>query len=608
MPVIKHLYGPNSLPLSQPLEWPDLQVAATINDDSTEANISVSQFTFVGTAADYLLGDYIPQYGVFNGCKYKIVVEDDNISSVVFDGFIVLSELQENSKEFPRILVCPIRDLNNNVTVFDQVAILTQLLLKKQGWIQPSDFKDLPVVVVSKKGAKDRAVALGNLAFTVITFFTSAVQNFLSAISDILGVSVAIGLVELATFVIELLIEIQQLVDLIIQHKDLLLASQTWNKVIGLKTVIERAFESLGYTVDFGEIDPVISKLYLKKSQNGLDGFPVPGLPGDGTLNRSDYGYLIQECMEGVKALFNTRNDVQGTVAHIKHKKDAFWDNTPQYSPDPVLIETTEQYDNGVYRNKTEEVFATTIIQFPYDATDAWTLTEDNDDSYEIHRSLIDELDPKCNTLKGLEDIQIPWAQGVRYDAQETLIDLMQEAFTAFGGSLDVFQEFLVQFEAYIDSAAGVGQEFADALALSPLNFFFAVKAGGLKIEDDVFGMAKIVYAEEELDDNQNPTGRLRIPTNFKNFIGAKSLYTNWYFPDSPAVQNNFAGQYIMAENVVIPFNLKAFQLTNLNPHFLLNANNAKFTHIAWTIDKHKAETDIEINKPFDQNITEEEI
>ena len=355
----RHLFGTNYVEMTPPLEWQGLQVESTINDSSTEANISTSTFSFVGETATFLLEEWIPDYGVFNGCPYRIEIYEGSTTEVVFDGFIVLSEYELNSRTNPAILVCPVRDLNNNITVLDKVTVLTMGLLKAQGYIQPSDFIDCPITYVSKRTANDRIFALSNLGYQIISTIFGAIQNFLSAISDIIGISAAVGLIELGLLFANLLIQINQLIEQIFNARDLLLASQRWYKAISLKTVLVRAFEKEGYPVEFGIIDSVISKTYIKASEDGFPGFPQPGFPIPNTIKRSDYGYLISESLELAERLFNTRMDVRDGVVHIKTKKDPFWTNSPTFTPEDVLIEKTKQYENGFYRNKTEDVFST---------------------------------------------------------------------------------------------------------------------------------------------------------------------------------------------------------------------------------------------------------
>lgn len=597
----RHLYGPNYIELMPPLEWEEgVQVKATINDKSTEAKMDVSEFTFVGSTADYILEDFIPDYGVFNGCPYRVLAIDDQTqaTTIIFDGMLVLRDMTINSKLGPKILQVPLRSLNDNPTIFDLISVVTQGLLQQQGFFTNSDFINVPEVKVSKLNAEDRLVAIGNLGFTIISTFVKAIQDFFSAISDIVGLSVAIGLVELLTLFLNLLLEIQQLVDLITQHLDLLLASQTWKYAVKLRSVIDAAFAKFGYTVEYGIIEPILNKLYVKSSENGDIGNPVPNFPGQKILRREDWGYLVTETLQVVELLFNTRQDVQGSTVHIKNKKDPFWTDSPAVNIDNVKIETTKQYQNGYFRNKTEDVHATWRGAYQYDPSDAWTLTEKNGDSYEVHRETINSLGPKFSLLKGLQDIQIPYAMAVRYDPIDILVDLLQQIFGDFGGLLGDFQGIINQFASYIDSAAGADQDVADFLALSPLNFFFALTAGGLKVEDNTYGIPKLIYGDDT-------NGILNIPANFKDFIGMEAVYKNWYFPDSPAQENNFAGQYTAVNSWRIPFSLSQYLAAVDNPYFVLDGNNAKFMHINWTEDARSAETEVEVNEVFDQNIKE---
>ena len=598
----RHLFGTNYVEMTPPLGWPELQVESTVNDSSTEANINVNSFSFVGKTAKFLLEDWIPTYGVFNGCPYRIEIYEGSTVEVVFDGFIVLSEMELNSSGNPSILVCPVRELNNNITVLDKISVLTQGVLKAQGFLVNSDYEDMPVTYVPKITSKDRFFAISNLTFQVLSFFIRTVQNFLSAISDIFGFSVLIGLIELSTLFINLAIEINQLMELIEKAMDLLLASQRWYKAISLKTILTKSFLKEGYTVDFGQIDAVISKTYIKSSENGFIGAPIYGMQFPGTMKKADYGYLISECMELTQNMFNTRVDVRDGVVHIKSKNDPFWTASPSFTPTTVLIEKTTQYENGFYRNKTEEVYSTFRFGYLYDALDAWTLTENIDDSHEVHRDLITELDPKMNTLKGLKDIQIPMALGVRYDVEDTLMDLAAELGTISGDGLGSFQLLLDQFSNYIDTSGGGSGELADILSLSNINLIFSLNSGSLKIEDDTFGIPKIFYAD------LNTQGVLDIPVNFKDYLGGAAIYNNYYAFDSPAEEHNFIGQYREVKDLTIPFSLTNFQLTKENPYFILEGSTAKFEHNSWNVDGHKSESDIEINEPFDTNIKENTI
>ena len=593
----KHLYTLNYEQMNPPKEWKGIRVKSTVNDDFVQANIEQDSFTFTGEIASYIKDVHVPAYGVHYGLAYRITVDDQEI---IFDGFLVLSEMQILSDEGPIILKIPVRDLTNNLTSFDKVSIFTQRLLRKQGFITTAMYAHCPVVQVSKKGAKDRIIAMTNLAFTILNTFLQMIQDFLSAISDMIGTSIAVGVIEFGTLAINLLIQVQQMVNLIKDHADLLLASQTWYNAISVKDIIEAAFAKIGKTVEWGIIEDVVEKCYVKSSENGFPGTPSPTYANEGILNPNDWGYLIAEMLQEIQTAFNTRSheDDNDTV-HIKTKSDPYWTDAPSFDAEDVKIETTQQYENGYTENNTDEIFATERVIYPYDPTDAWTLTENNDDSYEVHRELISEPDPRFNTLRGLKDNRMNWALGVRYVPENTLTDILFDILGEFNVNQQLIKQYLTQFSQYIDPGSNSSQETSDFLALNPFNLFFSLTAGGLKVEDDTWGIPKFFYANK--DDNN----RLNIPSNFKDYIGASAIYNNYYTYDSPAKEHNYQGQRVFRRAVTIPFSLSAFQQTKTNPYFSIGNDEAKLLHSNWSEENRDATIDFEKKEIFDSNIKE---
>jgi hypothetical protein len=596
----RHLYGLNYQEMTPPAEWESITIDATINDSTFEASIDTNTFTFVGETATFITA-WIAQYGVFNGLPYRIEIFEGTTTTIVFDGFIVLSEKQQMSVTGPNIIVAPVRALNNNVSVIDQMGIVTQGLLLKQGWIQFSDFVDIPVVIVNKKTVQERIIMFKSLVNEIITFFVNSIQDFISAISDIIGVSLPLGLIELGVLIVQVVLGIKRIKLLIQDYKDLLFAHEYFYKGIGIKTVLEKLAAKFGYTFDFGIIETQLSKEYVLPSNNGWTGHSSPGQFAIGIQKPVDFGYQGTEMLQIVEQKFNTRIHVENGVIHMKTKSDPFWTSSPLYQPDNLVVETTKQHTNGNYRDKTEDVHSTVFINYQYDPSDGWTLTEKTGDSYEIHRELITELNPKMNTLKGFKEVAIPWVMGVRYNQVESLFQLLQDSFSQFNTFLGKLQSQLTYNAASVDPNAGANGGISTILGEGVLILVFNINAGGIKVEDNTWAIPKSVYGDII-------NGAVRMPSNFKNFIGAEAIYNNWYFPLSPAIENGFKGQYKLIESYQIRFGLDNYLQTKSNPYFLLNTKNAKFTNISWNENDRNAQTQIEIQDPFDTNIKEIEI
>jgi hypothetical protein len=151
-----------------------------------------------------------------------------------------------------------------------------------------------------------------------------------------------------------------------------------------------------------------------------------------------------------------------------------------------------------------------------------------------------------------------------------------------------------------------LGTQISTILGATGIGTTLSNREGCLKIDDNSFAIPKIIYLKKQ----PNPKGGFfyRIPVNFKDYIGAPALYRNWYFPDSPAIQNNFLGQYRLIKSLSLRWSISKYVQTQTNPYFIINGKFAKFTFINWTEASHKAEADIEFREPFDKNITEYEL
>lgn len=597
----KHLYGQSYDEMNPPVEWETTGIQATINDDAFEASINTDEFTFVGEVAEFIQNTWIPQFGVFNGVPYRQTMTSEippYNTVTVFDGFINISEREILSESGPIIFRAPIVDLTDNVTVFDRLSVISQGLLVKQGFITNADAIDIPTIRESKKNIAERTLILGSLGYDAVTLMIGAVQNMLSAISDIVGISAPVGIVELGLLFVNVAIEIDLLLDRFFKHFDLLFPPISYYKGMNLKTVIEKAFESQGMTVEFGDILDTLENIFLMPSQDENNGFPGMGFPGIGILNTRDDGYLIGELIQTVQKEFNTRRDIRGTVAHIKTRSDPFWSDSPSFQPDNVKIETSLQYQNGTKKEDVSRVKAVWFMSYQYDPTDTHTLTDNLMDSYEIHRQLINELNPRMNTLKGIDDIQIPYAIGVRKSPFDNLWDLFSNISGEFDLWLSFFQD---KIDVYSSELATAGIDVSAILDVLPFSSVIGNREGVLKIDDNAFGIPKMIYMTE------TPNG-LRIPENHKDKIGAKALYNDWYKSDSPADVNDFKGQYVLLKGWRIPFGVNSFLQTKTNPYFELDSINTKFTTIDFVEEQKVATTDAEQQKPFDTNITEIEI
>lgn len=597
-----HQYGSSYVALNPPDEWRNSTVDATVNDSDSEASVSTNIYTFSGSAAQFLF-QWRTDFGVHNGVPYRqIYISERNPTQqyIIFDGYIDLSadEAFINSQVNPMIYLAPIVRTKNSPSVIDQMAVLTQGVLLSKNAISSSDFVDIPVIIESKKNIRERGVDIAAFGVQVVTSLSQIVSNLLGALANILGLGIVVGVIELVVVIANAVLVINRLVDQGLKLKNLFFPTVSYYKGFNIGNMIRKAFAYKGYTVEFGELDGYFANAYLLPSQNDFDGYPIQGFPAIGSCKPQDYGYTIMELIEGMRTKLNLRGDVIGSVVHLKRRSDPFWTASPSYTAPNVLIKSTEAYSNGLYKDDTERVKATFVMNYTYDATDCHTLTEKNGDSVEVHRDLINELDPQMNTLKGIDEKVIPWALCVRKKPFDNLWELFTGISDEFDQQLQLIKNRINEFISDLNSAGIDATLLNQILTNTGLNTVLENRTGCLKIDDNTFAIPKFCYLTQ--------TGHgLRIPENFKNHCGAPALYNANYLSDSPAIQNNFLGQYRLVKDLRLPWSYENFQTTQLNPFFLIEGNNAKFNSISWNEPKHEAVTNLEIQEPFDTNITE---
>lgn len=597
----KHLYGESLTEMNPPKDWQVASVQLQFEDtiDTAETTFTANVFTFVGGVADWIESYHIPTYGVFNGVRYRVNSIDDftGDTTTIFDGFINLRDREILSKS-PNIFTAPIVEFDNTATIFEQISVYTQGLLASQGFLNNSDYVDVPVIRESKKNIAERTLILQNLLSDVVSVLTKLIQDFLSALSDIAGVSLPIGLVEILLLTVNAILEINLLIDTILKHKDLFFPATYYYKGVKLKSLLTKSFAKLGYTVDFGVIDEVLSKIVLLGSQDNNDGSLVSGLPTpSGILKTQDYGYLITEAMETVQTFFNTKQDVRDGVVHIKNKFDPFWTTSAEFTTENILLDTTDQYSNGTLKENTEDINGVVLVGYKYDESDSHTLTEKTGDYHEVRRELITELDPRLNLLRGVQEININYAIAVRKGIFDNLEDLFSNITGSFDYYLDQFKDYINNFLDEIPDEAGVGAYITEILDIPFIASLIDDRSGALKIEDNTFAIPKLIYLQDG-----------KIPENFKNFIGAKAIYDNYYLQDSPADINDFKGQRLNRLGWDIPFTVKDYNVVKNNPYFNLLGDNIKFKVVSWNDDDRRAITDSEQQQIYDTNITEYEI
>jgi hypothetical protein len=258
-----------------------------------------------------------------------------------------------------------------------------------------------------------------------------------------------------------------------------------------------------------------------------------------------------------------------------------------------VLIENAF-YSNGEKTYNVDELVGRTLIEYETDDSDKWTITNINDSISEVAVEPLTINNKKNVLINKYDNINIPYALCNRLDDEGNLFNKVQSFVTTFNGFIDDINDTF-------NSVASIFGSGNNSPQLNYVSNPMQSRVGALLVENAFFSKPKIIYLGSDG----------KIPSNFKNIIGAKALYQNYHSYKSfvPGVRNTSnsldTNQKTLYRNVKIPFGYSDFNLIVNNSFFDFNGKNAKFTSIKWNVDKDYAIVDFYVNEIYTTNLKE---
>ena len=198
----------------------------------------------------------------------------------------------------------------------------------------------------------------------------------------------------------------------------------------------------------------------------------------------------------------------------------------------------------------------------------------------------------------------LPQTLCVRKDVVEDLLDLFIGTASELDGLKAAITDVFDQFAATIGATVPGLQDFILSVG---------GRTGAMKVENHFFSTMKCVFLTES-NLGFGITGP-RIPANFADFVGAKTLMTKFHNWDSfvpgvrdPSDPNDTKARFIF-EEIEMSFNIKSLSLVLSNPYFsILGGGVGKFTRVKWRYNKDKAIVDFWVPENWAINIEQSTI
>ena len=584
--MVKFKFVLDGVEINPPRNWASIQVLATFDNSSVQANISTEEFEFVNAAASqiktYIAGGLtLDTNGIFEGLPFQIFADDGTDDLNVFDGYLDFNTYEVIS---PVIVKCSVKKTNGLNGFEDRSEANSFGYLEDQGFITAADYVDVPIIV--EKLSIESDVAIVTLALFMLSIqITKAALDINENIQKGGAVTATAGagsaaagpaytLIAMLFDIAYLVILMAQFIITITKMAKLLMPPIRINKGIRLRKLLDKAASYLGfdsYDSPLTELDNLVylpSKPFDDKNNKGLK----KGIP-----NATDYGYQLAEIFALVNKLTNSKIAIINNVIVQRTLSDTFWVEEATFEVPDVLDEKIK-YNNADFK-------ARTFINFVTDSSDDWTVDNFTGTNYEIITTPKQGGIAPSNLMSGLEDINIPLALGSPKDG----LNILETLFNVGLSSLDVSMQLIVDG---INLFVPEGKKMPD----SNLAGIITGRLNNLKVSQKNHGVAKLLY----LGSDEKIVANSRI-----NLFSARNLY-NKYHNYNSFVANNFGGQRRIFLNKRVPFGFSDF-LNCIENSYFVTADGAKgkVESIKWTLDGDYAELDYWIEEVYTENLVE---
>ena len=563
MSIIETKYYINSEEI-RPLNADEIGFRMDFTKGWTEAELSVDSIVLANRAKQLVI-DHKNTVGIHEGLPLTI-----QVGTLILDYYIDLTDNPQLSGEGDSTIEVNIKRRRAINWFIEQANGLSFEVINKYN---PILTFETPYIIV-KDNQLELLVSLAISTFTLTKALIEGVKELTTAITDFIKI-ISVGtvvntgqiiaaalllaarLVYVAALTLALIEVTKQIIELVFPPKRYLKAS----KVIEL---VSKGCATIGDGFQF--------KSSLLNSMSGLSICPVTMQKGsksiveylftldNGTYNKGyptgqdttpTLGSLMDFLEDFTQAEFRIYNGV------VYLESDDYWANQSGVTITNTLNLQDSRENQWTYN--TGESWKRYYVHYQTDPTDFHTLDRIEDIDCEYSTELVSVNNPDLNLIKGLVDINFPFAFGIRKekltfveDACMPFAELADEVINFFGGNSNLVSE--------IKGRVGV-----------------------MMIGQQHFSTSKLLYV----------TGS-KQPSGYLDIIGANAIYNRFHVNNQ--VKENFKRIY----NATVKFSTSNFEnLLNNNYIEDMDGNSLKIVNFAWINESKKA--DIEYTVESDE-------
>lgn len=479
-----------------------LEIGLSTNNTGNPELLSIDTDTIIlPREANQIILSHLATQGVFEGIPYSIELE----TGLKLEYYVDLTQSAIYRDFETEVKIIKRNGLDN---FMENAQGLSFELLNSKG--VNFNLIDVPYLIIPENQG-ELGISLSIATFVITKESIQATKDLVTATRDLIeatspnvgippvppiGEIISLSLALAAQIVYTAAVYLA-LVKLARQMFELAFPKVRYYKGSTIKDLIEKGCTYLGYTLNsnllnnFSQLTLMPVPLSKKKKgifdyiQNDLNFSFTKGYP-----TAQDSVSTLGELISAVELWFNARTRVNNGIVEIERRD--YWQNITTNTTLPALnIQDDRQNE---YRLNTEEAWKRSYIHYRVDFSDTHTLDFFDPTDAEYSTEPVNVINKDLVSIKGFNDISIPFALGVRKDKLNWLENLAKDFFQLIDQITGVF---------------GAGTSLASQIGN---------RVGVTQISQQFYSVTKVLYA---INGKQ--------PANYINTLKASEIYNNFH-------------------------------------------------------------------------------
>jgi len=448
-----------------------------------------------------IIQQHLATYGPFEGIPYNIITN----SGITLQYYI---DLQADTifRDFEIEVKIKRRFAKDNF--FERADSITFELMAAKG--VNFDSFDVPYVIIPDNQV-ETAIGLAVSIYVVtkdtidqIIALSQTITNIIDSVTPEVGAGVTTDPAEIATLIVKALLQLVivalllvALIKLVQQLFELIFPKVRYFKGIKVKRLLEQACAHLGYSFSSSLLDGIsgltIVPFPLVKQKDSFWDFIQNDLNfafNKGYPSAADSTPTLGSLLTALENQFNARTKVLNGQVQFEIRN--YWQDLSSNQIIPALNLQADRQNE--FRYNTEDIWKRYYIRYQVDYSDLFTIDFYDPNDAEYSTEVVNVANPDLVTIRGLNEISIPFALGGRKSGLNWLEKLAKGFFELVDGVINAFGgngNFAAQIEARI---------------------------GVMQVSQQFFSQTKMLY-----------TIGGKQPSNYADLISAGSIYRNYH-------------------------------------------------------------------------------